>query len=75
MTLGDTHLYETHMDKIYQQINRVPLTKPTLEIKKQFDPLTNTVEEKIRYLEEITSDDILLKNYNYWPGIKMDMVA
>jgi dihydrofolate reductase/thymidylate synthase len=75
MTLGDTHLYETHLDKINRQINRAPLIKPTLEIVKQFDPLTSTVEEKIRYLENVTSDDILLKDYNYWPGIKMDMVA
>lgn len=74
MTLGDTHLYEQHIEKIKSQINRVPLIKPTVKINKVFKISDDThIDERIRFIEELVANDIVLENYNYWPGIKLEM--
>jgi len=75
MTLGDTHIYKEHLDKINRQINRVPLIKPTLKINKEFDPLNTSIDDKVKFIENLKPEDFILENYNCWPGIKMDMVA
>ena len=75
MTLGDTHIYKEHTEKIVSQINRVPLIKPTLRINKEFDIVNSSIDEKIKFIENLASEDIVLDNYHCWPGIKMDMVA
>jgi thymidylate synthase len=44
-------------------------------ITKEFDHKNKSTEDKLKYLETLTMDDISLENYWYWPGIKMKMVA
>lgn len=75
MTLGDTHIYKEHLDKIKRQINRVPLIKPTLKINKEFDQLNTSIDDKVKFIENLKPEDFVLENYNCWPGIKMDMIA
>ena len=75
MTLGDTHLYKEHVEKVTRQINRVPLVKPTLQIKKEFDVKNSTIDDKVKFIEDMLFDDFVLDNYNFWPGIKLDMIA
>ena len=72
MTLGDTHLYNDHIEKIKKQLDRVPLVKPKLEIKKEFQG--STIEERIKFIEELTPNDIQLSEYYHWPGIKLEIV-
>lgn len=73
MTLGDTHLYKEHIDQVSKQIDRVPMIKPSVKIDKIFEG--ETTEERIKFIEDLVYNDILLENYSHWPGIKMDMVV
>lgn len=75
MTLGDTHLYKEHVEKVIRQINRVPLVKPTLTINKEFDAKNSTIDDKVKFIEKLSSNDFILNNYSYWPGIKLGMIA
>lgn len=75
MTLGDTHIYDQHTEKIKKHLDRIPLRKPTLKITKEFNPGNATIDDRIKFLENITIDDIKLTDYHHWPGIKMEMIA
>jgi dihydrofolate reductase/thymidylate synthase len=75
MTLGDTHLYEQHVDKIKIQTQRIPLKFPTMQITKIFDQAKTTIDEKVEFLENLSPEDFELVDYQYYPGIKMRMVA
>lgn len=76
MTLGDTHLYESHIDQVLKQLNRIPLKQPTISIKdnKNDNIIFKNTKSKLEYLENLNSNDISLHNYHSWPKIKMDMV-
>ena len=74
MTLGDTHIYDDHVNPIQRQIYRAPHNFPTLKINKPID--TNlSVEEKIEFIEELRSTDFVLDNYYHHAIIKMDMIT
>lgn len=76
MTLGDTHLYESHIEKVKRHFDRTPLKFPKMEITKSFENTTSTsTEDRIKFLENLTYKDFELKDYAYYPGIKMDMIA
>lgn len=76
MTLGDTHIYENHTDKVTRHFDRHPLKYPSLEIHKSFESTeSTTTKDRIKYLESLKASDFELKDYNYYPGIKMEMVA
>lgn len=72
MTLGDCHLYEEHIDSIKEQLNRIPLTFPKIELKKF---VGITLEDKMNYIESLNHSDISLKNYDSHPHIKFKMIA
>jgi thymidylate synthase len=74
MTLGDTHLYEQHLEKIKNQLNRVPYRFPQLKITKSKDR-TDDVKSILKFIEKLQPEDFEIVGYNYYPGIKMDMVA
>lgn len=71
MTLGDTHIYESHVPMLQQQIERVPLQQPILDIqsvyKKHLSPIEN--------IERLCLEDIVLRDYHSYPRISMKMVA
>ena len=46
-----------------------------MSINKEFDFKNSTIDDKIKFIEELSYDNFILDNYNYWPGIKMDMIA
>jgi dihydrofolate reductase/thymidylate synthase len=75
-TLGDTHIYENHVEKVQRHFDRHPLKFPSFEITREFEGGDNvTVKDRLKYLESLSSSDFELKDYLYYPGIKMDMVA
>ena len=65
ITLGDAHIYSSHMDAVYSQISREPLPFPEL----QFD-----FEESLP-LHKLTHKHFKLKHYKHHPSIKVTMVA
>jgi thymidylate synthase len=75
LTLGDTHIYEQHIDKVDLQYNRQPLVFPKLDIKGDIDPKSSSTDDKIKFIENLKSEDIVLTDYYYHQPIKMDMIA
>lgn len=64
--LGDTHVYEEHIDAVKTQINRFPYRFPQLIIKD-----INTLCDA----EQLSYDDFNLVNYSHYPSIKAKMLA
>lgn len=63
-TLGDLHIYTTHMKQVELQLDRTPLPLPTLEL----NPEINTVTA-------FKMSDISLKNYQFHPAITAEMAV
>ena len=63
---GDSHIYGEHIDAIKEQILRIPYVFPKLIL-----PDFKTLEE----VEKLTFNDFKLENYQYYPTIKMPMIA
>lgn len=59
--MGDSHIYKNHIEQLKEQITRTPFKFPTIEIK-DIDDIDN-----IKY------DDIILKDYQCYDNIKMNM--
>lgn len=67
--LGDTHIYEEHVEPLKIQCQREPYPFPKLKIKG---------ESELRSLEDVEKlcfDDFILDGYKCHPTIKMDMVV
>jgi dihydrofolate reductase/thymidylate synthase len=64
MAFGDYHVYESHVDQINEQCNRIPYPFPQLKINK-----------KITKIEDLNFEDLEIINYRCYPSIKADMVA
>jgi dihydrofolate reductase/thymidylate synthase len=72
MNFGDTHIYESHVKALEEQIKRRPYRFPFIRLKKYEG---STIEDRLRYLEELNYEDIDIIKYRNYPVIKMDMVA
>lgn len=74
ISMGDTHIYSTHMHACSTQILRTPLPLPTLTISKgiKHDP---SVNDMIDFIESLKFEDIHLSNYEHHPAIKAPMAV
>jgi thymidylate synthase len=61
--LGNTHIYDDHIEPLKEQLERKPHEFPTLEF----------VGDKKENIEDYVLDDFVVKDYVYWPSIKMEM--
>ena len=52
ISMGDTHIYQTHLDQVKEQLQREPMALPTLF-------LTHTIKD----IDKFTMNDIQLENY------------
>ena len=66
LTLGDAHIYSNHIDPLIKQIKHQPYIFPNLIL-----PEFKTLED----VEKLTYIDFKLENYNFYPSVKMDMIA
>jgi len=66
MTMGDTHLYSSHLENAKEQMERVPYKLPTLII-----PEMDSLED----LERVSFVDFKLEKYIAHPTIKATMVV
>lgn len=64
LSLGDCHIYESHLPKVLEQINRVPFKSPKIELKR-----------KVECVEDFKFEDFELIEYVCHPAIKAEMVA
>jgi len=63
-TLGDTHIDETHIDGLKEQLTRIPKPFPTLRIKRQ-----------VSDIEDFKFEDFELIGYDPYASIDMKMVV
>lgn len=66
MTMGDTHIYEEHIEQVREQLDRLPYKFPTIKI-----PNITSLKD----LETLKAEDFILSNYQYHPSIKAEMVV
>ena len=62
-TLGDTHIYENHIESVTDQLIRIPSNFPKLII--------NDIDS----INEIDETNFEIVDYNYYPTIKAEMIA
>ena len=60
--IGDAHIYDDHYEVLKQQLVREPLPFPKLLIETKYDDIN-----------DYSINDFILKDYNYYDAIKMDM--
>jgi len=63
-TFGDTHIYGNHYDAVHEQLSREPKSFPTVEI-----------NPNLKSIDDITFEDITLKDYESHPTIKADITV
>ncbi|CAG0879167.1 unnamed protein product [Darwinula stevensoni] len=64
VSLGDAHVYKTHVDALKEQILREPRPFPKLQFKR-----------KVPSIDDFVAEDIEIENYNPHPKLKMDMAV
>lgn len=60
--IGNAHIYEEHEEMLMKQISRTPKTFPKLYLKQKHENINN-----------YKVNDFILKDYNFYDAIKMDM--
>ncbi len=74
VSICDCHLYEEHLEAVKKQLGNEGeiFESPSLEIIKDID-INPSIEEKIKWIEELTYEDFSLKNYKCHNTIKAIM--
>ena len=62
--LGDTHIYEDHIQAVKKQLTRVPIQFPTLDI-----------SDELYSIDDIKEEYFTLHNYQSYPKISASMIA
>jgi thymidylate synthase len=73
LSLSDCHIYEEFIDNIKIQTNRKGFNFPTLEIIKNSPDINTSIEEKIKWIEDLKFEDFKLNNYDFLQSLKCDM--
>lgn len=72
VSICDCHIYDEHLDAVNEQISREIYDSPKVEIKKYIDK-NLSIDEKIKWIEELKFEDFELSDYKYHPTIKAIM--
>jgi thymidylate synthase len=73
ISICDCHIYDEHLEPLNTQLERKPYEFPTIHIKKEIDIEKLSIDEKIKWIEDLNFDDFELNNYNFYPTIKAIM--
>jgi thymidylate synthase len=74
ISICDNHIYEEHLEQVKEQLNNEIYESPQMIIKKDFDKSRYiSVDEKIKWIEELKYEDFELLNYKSHPSIKAIM--
>ena len=72
ISICDCHIYDEHIEPLNIQLERKPYEFPSIHIKKEIDN-NLSIDEKIKWIEELQFEDFELINYNHYPTIKAIM--
>jgi thymidylate synthase len=64
ISLGDAHVYQEHEEGAIEQLFRIPFDFPQL-----------SVVSTAKTVEELSFGDFKLSNYEFYPPVKVDMIA
>jgi thymidylate synthase len=64
ISLGDTHIYQDHIEQVKEQLKREPYPEPTLWL-----------NPEVTDIDKFTMDDIRLDNYKHHPTIVMNIAV
>jgi len=74
ISICDNHIYKEHMEQVKEQLTKEIYDSPEIEIKKEIDNSKYlSIDEKIKWIEELTFEDFELKNYKSHSIIKAVM--
>lgn len=73
--MGDAHVYSVHIDAVKEQLERTPRDYPVLRILKPRPTEWSSIDEAIKWIEELRFEDFELFGYTPLPTIKAPMVA
>ena len=72
ISICDCHIYEEHISAVDIQTQRIPSSFPNINIIKNID-IHLSIDEKIKWIENLNFDDFKLYDYIYLPAIKAIM--
>ena len=72
ISICDLHIYEEHLEAVEEQLKREPYNFPKLNINKDID-INLSIDEKIKWIENLVFEDFELIDYNYHPIIRAIM--
>jgi thymidylate synthase len=75
MQLGDTHIYEDHMDMVNLMMSREPMPLPQLKISDRVPEFAKTGVYEPEWLDKVEPSDFELVGYQSHPGIKAPMAV
>jgi len=64
ISFGDAHIYDNHLEQVREQLSRVPLVLPTIELNTDITDIT-----------KFTMEDVKLIGYNFHASIKASMAV
>lgn len=73
ISIGDCHIYESHIDAVKEQLTRTPYPFPTIQLKKE--ELVIEGETKEAFFSRLSFRDIEILGYKSHSAIRVDMVA
>jgi thymidylate synthase len=63
LSICDAHIYEEHTPQVAKQIDSEMYDLPKVLIKKEAPDIASSIDEKIKWIEELEFDDFELSNY------------
>lgn len=63
LSICDAHIYEEHTPQVAKQIDSEMYDLPKVLIKKEAPDIASSIDEKIRWIEELAFEDFELSNY------------
>jgi thymidylate synthase len=63
MCIGDTHIYEDHLENAQIQVQSEPHPFPQVTIAKEPPPKDASIDQKLAWIESLTRQDFVLTNY------------
>lgn len=63
VVITDAHIYEEHVNAVKTQLNNTIHEHPTVRISKNPPELHSSIEDKIKWIEELKYEDFVISNY------------